>query len=137
MWEGGKKSAEIKEGKKNQHKRAASIGRRKSHLLRRTPWPWNAGANERVELMQAQFDCQHILSFQGCQAHYEVREREVFEDRGTQFPTLLYPLQGFSRSFRDPIYNRKVQILSQTPRCSEPWFIFFVPPSAGELGKSK
>lgn len=53
---GGGKSAEIKEGKKkNQHKRAASIGRRKSHLLRRTPWPWDVGTNKREELMQAQF----------------------------------------------------------------------------------
>lgn len=57
MGGGRGKSAEIKEGKKkkNQHKRAASIGRRKSHLLRRTPWPWDAGTNEREELMQAQF----------------------------------------------------------------------------------
>lgn len=72
----GKKSAEIKEDeKKNQHKRAASIGRRKSHLLRRAPWPWDVGTNEREGLMQVQFGTANT-SVQGCQAHDEVRERD-------------------------------------------------------------
>lgn len=75
-WGVGGKSAEIKEKEKkeNQHKRAASIGRRKSHLLLRTPWPWDVRTNEREELMQAQFGTANThLSFPGYQAHYEVR----------------------------------------------------------------
>jgi hypothetical protein len=66
---------------KNQHKRAASIGRRKSHLLRHTPWPWDTTTNERVELMRAQFGLE-------LPTHSKVRcPRDVAQ-------ALLYPHQS-------------------------------------------
>lgn len=139
----GKKVGKSK-SQKNQHKRAASIGRTAITWLRRPPWPWDQQTNEKEELMRTQIGADGgrgepahlaeqcwITCYITCLVKFKINSILYFLLRTTttilewtfgtsEISEIYWKLSQYLRILRER--KKKRVDASDPPRSSEPWF---------------